>query len=103
MGFIEVNFDLLHSGHRDIAYMDVGTYDLSGTKKRGVFPRLWLPASLPFSREHRRSLPSMAPRHTAHPVYRHFFTSCDRDIPYFLYIKRSLRKLNDLLFKSLIA
>ncbi len=37
-------------------------------------PRLWLPASLyllhPCSREHRRSLPSMATRHTIHPEHK---------------------------------
>jgi len=38
-----------HPWHRVIAYMDVGTYDLSGTKIMTVHP------------EHRHSLPSMAP------------------------------------------
>jgi len=44
--------------HRGIAYMDVGTYVLSGTKNMTVHP------------EHRRSLPSMAPRHTVHPEHK---------------------------------
>jgi len=38
--------------------MDVGTYDLSGTKIMTVHP------------EHRRSLPSMASRHTVHPEHK---------------------------------
>jgi hypothetical protein len=38
--------------------MDAGTYDLSGTKIMTIYP------------EHRRSLPSMATRHTVHPEHR---------------------------------
>jgi len=38
--------------------MDVGTYDLSGTKIMTVHP------------EHRHSLPSMAVRHTVHPEHK---------------------------------
>jgi len=43
--------------------MDVGTYDLSGTKIMTVHP------------EHRHSLPSMAPCHTVHPEHRHSLPS----------------------------
>jgi len=48
----------MQSQHHVIASMDGGTYDLSGTKIMTAHP------------EHRRSLPSMAPRHTAHPEHK---------------------------------
>ena len=38
--------------------MDIGTYDLYGTKTMTVHP------------EHRRSLPSMASRHTVRPEHK---------------------------------
>jgi len=44
--------------HHDIACMDAGTYYLSGTKIMTIRP------------EHRRSIPSMAPRHTVHPEHK---------------------------------
>jgi hypothetical protein len=53
---------LYHPWHRDIAYKDVGTIDLSGTKIMTVHP------------EHRSSLPSMAPRHTVHPEHKKALT-----------------------------
>jgi hypothetical protein len=49
---------LSHPCDRNIACRDAGTYDLSGTKIMTVHP------------EHRRSLPSMATRHTVHPEHK---------------------------------
>ena len=58
-----------------IAYIDLGTYDLSGTKimtvdvqgctnaLKGRMPEKGKP-------EHRRSLPSMSSRHTVHPEHK---------------------------------
>jgi len=66
---------LCHPWHHDIAYKDLGTYDLSGTKIMTVHPviRRSLPSMAPRHTVHpviRRSLPSMAPRHTVHPVHK---------------------------------